>query len=505
MAISITRYVDIISGVVAGVQVLARELICRVITTNPLLPPNTLIELESSDEVAEYFGSTSREYLRAAFYFGWISKNATRPRKLAFFRWVETAVAAFIYGGKGNQTLSDWTGIANGAISITMDNDTYVLTGIDFTGAASLSGVASILQTEINGADVAPQWANATVTWDAVAKRFILEGGAEGAYGEISAELAGSGTEILSLIKWSELTGAVFSESSDPQSVTDMLIIAADISNNFGSLVFNEVPTAAQALEAAIWIQNQNIRYMMPLMANADDVGTTLLEFLEAGLQAYGGVGMNINADSDSEFIDMFPAMILAATDYSRRASVQNYMYQIDDRLTPSVITTTIANYADDLLINYYGQTQQAGRKINFYQRGVLWGPDTSPRDMNVYANEMWLKDAATVNIMSLLLNLARISANASGRAKLLNTLQDVIDRALFNGTISVGKPINNTQKAYISEQTGDPLAWYQVQNLGYWLDCEIVQVGTEYIARYTLIYSKDDIIRKVDGSHQLI
>lgn len=503
MAISITRYVDIVSGVVAGVQVLARELIGRVITTNPLLPPQTLVEFDSADEVALFFGSTSKEYKRAAFYFGWISKNATRARKLSFFRWVDTAIEAFIYGGKGNQVLATWQAITDGAISITMGAQTFVLSGMDFSGALTLSDVAAIIQSEVSGASVDPEWANATVTWDSVNKQFVLTGGAAGSLGGISAQTAGVGTEIITLMKWSVATGAVFSDSSGAETVTDMLIMSADISNNFGSFCFNDTPTVAQAEEAAIWNQNQNIRYMFSLMSTVDGSDTSLCDFINAGLGAYGGLAAAINAPG--EFIDMFPMMILAATDYTRRASVQNYMYQIDDRLTPTVTADNQANTADAARTNYYGQTQQAGRKINFYQRGILWGMPSSPADMNVYANEMWLKDAATVNIMSLLLNLARLSANSSGRAKLFNTLQDVIDRALFNGTISVGKPLNNAQKTYITEETGDPLAFYQVQNLGYWLDCEIIQVGIEYIARYTLIYSKDDIIRKVEGSHQLI
>jgi len=57
---------------------------------------------------------------------------------------------------------------------------------------------------------------------------------------------------------------------------------------------------------------------------------------------------------------------------------------------------------------------------------------------------------------------------------------------------------------------TGDDLAWYQVQNTGYWLNADIqpyvtVDSRTEYKIVYVLIYSKDDAVRKVEGSHILI
>jgi len=52
-------------------------------------------------------------------------------------------------------------------------------------------------------------------------------------------------------------------------------------------------------------------------------------------------------------------------------------------------------------------------------------------------------------------------------------------------------------------------MAWKQVQNLGYWLGVVIepivVDLVTEYQINYTLIYSKDDVIRFVQGTDILI
>ena len=122
----------------------------------------------------------------------------------------------------------------------------------------------------------------------------------------------------------------------------------------------------------------------------------------------------------------------------------------------------------------------------------------------------MWFKDAAGAKIMELLLSLARVSANATGRSQLIAVLQSVIETATFNGTISIGKPLNTTQKLYIGNLTGDANAWQQVYRLGYWIDCTLQSYvttdgRTEWKAVYTLIYSKDDAIRKVEGSHVLI
>ena len=59
-------------------------------------------------------------------------------------------------------------------------------------------------------------------------------------------------------------------------------------------------------------------------------------------------------------------------------------------------------------------------------------------------------------------------------------------------------------------EQSGNDDAPFQVENSGYWVDAEIESTTTsdnrvEFQANYTLIYLKDDVIRKVNGTHTLI
>jgi hypothetical protein len=165
------------------------------------------------------------------------------------------------------------------------------------------------------------------------------------------------------------------------------------------------------------------------------------------------------------------------------------------------------ADAYDLINVNYYGSTQQAGQIISFYQQGLLQGASitTNIIDMGAYVNEIWLKDAASSAIMNLLVTLPQIPANNQGRNQILAILQGVINTALNNGTISVGKTLTVPQQMFITQATGDPLAWYQVQNAGYWVDVIITKSGNNFIATYTLIYSKNDVIRKVVGVHTLI
>lgn len=381
MAISFTKYVDITSGVGGGAGVRQRDLIGRIFTTSALLAVGTIAEFDTLADVGTLFGSTSDEYKRASFYFGWVSKNISSPKKISFARWDDTPV-----------------------------------------------------------------------------------------------------------------TG---------ETLTEVLTASTEASNNFGSFAFISELTLVQVEEVATWNAAQNAMFQYCAKVTAANATAW-----SAALMGYAGMSLTLDEIAD-EYHELIPMIILAATNYSKRNAVQNYMFQ-QFNATPTVTTTVLSTAYDNERINYYGRTQTAGQNIDFYQRGVLMGGATSPTDMNTYANEQWLKDAAGSAIMSLLLSMPKVSANAGGRAQLIAILQSVIDQALFNGSISVGKTLNTTQKLFIGTITGDDLAWHQVQSIGYWVDCVLesyvtVDGRTEWKAVYTLLYGKDDVIRSVDGTHILV
>lgn len=381
MAISFTKYVDITSGVGGGAGVRQRDLIGRIFTTNVLLAIGTIAEFDTLADVGTFFTTTSEEYKRASFYFGWVSKNISSPKKISFARWDDTP---------------------------------------------------------------------------------------------------GTG-----------------------ETLTEVLTASTEASNNFGSFAFIPALTLVQVTEVATWNAAQNVMFQFCAKVAAADASAW-----STALIGYAGLSLTLD-EIANEYHELIPMTILAATNYNKRNAVQNYMFQ-QFNVTPTVTTTTMSNAYDGERINYYGRTQTAGQNIDFYQRGVLMGGATAPTDMNTYANEQWLKDAAGSTIMSLLLSMPKVSANAGGRAQLIAVLQSVIDQALFNGTISVGKTLNTVQKLYIGTITGDDLAWHQVQSIGYWVDCTLesyvtVDGRTEWKAVYTLLYGKDDVIRSVDGTHILV
>ena len=511
MSIAFSRYIDITSGVGAGTVVPGRDLSGLMITTNPLVPTTSFVSFTSASEVGAYFGTTSVEYYRAALYFGWVSKNITSPSILTFWRWVSnnlTAVAPQIFGALNSNPatqLAAWTVITNGSFGLTIAGVAQTFSGLNFTAAASMAAVAAILQTAVSAA-----FTGSTVVYDAARNSFDFTGGTTGA-ATITVQEGVTGTFIAGTytgqagLGW--LAGAILSNGAAAESVTQTLNNLIGATDNFGSFLFIPSLSLQQATDAATWTNLQNVTYMFTLPVITANAATW-----SPALIGFSGVALTLSTSSVSgQYPEQVPMMVEAATDYTQPNATQNYMFQLFPTLIPSVTTDAVANTMDSLRINYIGQTQTNGQTLQFYQRGLLMGGATAPTDMNTFANEQWLKSNISGALATLLLSLSEISANAQGLSQVLSILQTVINQAVFNGVISVNKTLTQAQILYIGMITGDSNAWYQVQTIGYWVNAVITSAVNpltmlvEYTITYTLIYSKDDVIRSVDGTDILI
>ena len=417
--------------------------------------------------------------------------------------------------------------VGQNVIGVGIPSGTTVASIVSGT-AITISNAATIANTDVelqfyNTADI--QFALSTVTFNSLTNGFDFVGGDNTVNAIISVQPGlspSTDVTVSGFLGWipeaandgngnlNPTTGAIWANGKTAESITNTLTFSSTLSNNFGSFLFltNLNITLDQAIEAATWNQTQNVLYMYTVPVTSANSATWSAQV--GGLGSFGGVGLTIS-DVAGQYPEQMPMMIEAATDYTAVNSVQNYMFQIFPGITPSVTTDAQSASLDAASVNYYGSTQTAGQLISFYQRGLLLGASNPVNitDMNAYVNEIWFKDAMAVAILNLLLGLAQVSANAQGRSQILATIQSVISQALNNGTISVGKTLSAAQQAFITNETNDNKAWYQVQNSGYWVDCQIVPIPnvspTQYEADYTLIYSKDDVIRKVVGTQTLI
>ena len=86
-------------------------------------------------------------------------------------------------------------------------------------------------------------------------------------------------------------------------------------------------------------------------------------------------------------------------------------------------------------------------------------------------------------------------------------TIQNQIERALTNGTISVGKSLSDVEKASIKNFTNDDAAADQVISIGYYLTVTIAfnETDQEQQATYKLVYASDEAVRKITGQQALV
>lgn len=539
MSIDITKYVRITSGVGAGSGVATRQLVGRFLTKSTRIAPNTIFEATSAAQVLAKFNNdvASNEYRRAQAYFAFVSKNIKSPPMMSFVRWDTSTFIPPVFTGNSTPKTTTILGqiqamSAQAGFQIAYGAAAAVTVRFDARPATSFLDMAPIIQTALQtAASGITALAGATVVFNLSSNRLIITGSTGTTAGSIVISAAAS-NDASTLLGF--MTGDFTSiDGRVGDNAVQALNRATNISDNFGSFAFidalddwQSTVVGSRPQDVAAWNASYNNKFLFSHYVTQAQA----TQAWYAAFMAYAGCGFTLTQDNnaspstDSElFQAQSPMEILAATDYAAKNGTQNFMfYQFDGRsfgvdadgnrvAGPGAIgDTTMSDNLDAIRVNYQGVTMTAGQQIAFYQRGVLMGGATAARDMNTYANEMWLKDAFLANIMQLLLAI-KVSANEVGRGQLLLNMQSVIDQALFNSTITSGKPLNSTQQAYITQVTGSDKAWHQVQTSGYWINASLSSSVnpqsslTEWQFNYTLVYSKDDVVRRVVGSDILI
>jgi hypothetical protein len=487
MAISQSKYINIVSSIGGGSSVNQRDLMGRVFTSNYLVPVNRVLEFSGGktsalSAIADYFGITSAEYVFANRYFSFSTAANTEPQKISFARYNQgTATNATLISGVV-PALSVLQAITAGTLSITVGTTDVDLTDVNLSSATSYADVATLLTTAFDGGVD-------SVVYDTNNKRFVIS--------STSALSYATGT-VAEAIGWTSADG-ILSEASEAKTPLETISESAELSNNFFSFCFLDALTSGEIETVAQWTDSQNVKYMYSVSVNESNY-----EAIQTAVKDYDGVALTL--DLHNEHAEFMPMSAFAAVDYTKPNSTMDVFYKQFDNVTPSVTSNAKRYIYDPLRINYYGTTQQAGQAVSFYQDGVLQGSIPS---MTVYANEAWLKDAFITDILNMRMGLDSLPANNTGKSLVMSALMETVNLALSNGVVLAGKELTGTQKAYITTITGDEDGWIAVQNSGYRLSAEIEQYQeygiTKYKISFLFVYSKGDTINYVDGRDILI
>lgn len=141
-------------------------------------------EYSDIDGVAEDFPNTSPEFLWAQTFFA----QEPKPDLLYIGRWAQSATAGVLHGAiltPAQQLMSVFQGITSGSFYVEVDGVAYSVTGLNFSGAVNLNGVASIIQAALTTLG-----STARVIWGAVNQRFDVISGTTGATSTVSYGLS---------------------------------------------------------------------------------------------------------------------------------------------------------------------------------------------------------------------------------------------------------------------------------------------------------------------------
>lgn len=113
--------------------------------TTPQIPMQQTVEVTSLESVASLYGAVSKEYSYASEFFGYTSKNATKPEKLTFYNNYPDAQKAALVGAAISM-LNDIK--KEGSLNLTINGDEYNF-DINLENISSFSDAADIINSNL--------------------------------------------------------------------------------------------------------------------------------------------------------------------------------------------------------------------------------------------------------------------------------------------------------------------------------------------------------------------
>ena len=382
----------------------------------------TYVDLES---VAEDFGTSAPEYLSASLYFG----QTPRHNQLMIGRWLRTATAGLIQGGiltTAEQAMANWTSITTGSFKVSIDGIEQSVTGLDFSAATNLNGVASEINTVLTGA---------TAAWDG--SRFVITSATTGASSSVGyASAAASGTDISAQLKLTSATALVPVPGYDAETPVECATALANLSGMWYGLTFaaSTMPTDDQAVDVAAFIQGASISRIFGFT----ETDTRVLDAawttdMASRLKALNYTRSFVTFSANKYAVaSMFGRAF--SVNFSANRSTITLMYKQEPGVVAELLTETQAQTLKAKRCNVFVQYQNDTAIIQY---GVMSG--------QAYFDEIhgldWFTDALQTALYNLLYqSKTKIPQTDAGQNQLVNTASNVCAEAINNGLVAPGQ-----------------------------------------------------------------
>lgn len=395
----------------------------NIIGTSASLPAGDRIRFYSDmDGVAADFAANTEEYKAAQIFFS----QSPKATELAISRRFVNAVAGQLLGGLGvEKNIATWNAIANGAFNITIDGQAEQVVGMDFSGAANLNAVATIIQTALQ-----LQAAGSTCVWNG--SRFILSSGSTGPTSTITfASAPGAGTDISGLMACRVEDLGYFTAGVAAESITASLNALQDKNQSWYGFMFTKEVTADDMKEAAAWAEARvKIFGYTSSASNIQDAAQTndLASFFKDN-----GYDRTFGIYDDNDPYSVASAFARAfVVNFNEQNSTMTLKFKRLPGTTPVTITESQRLALTKKNINYYSYFGESA----MLAEGVM----ASGKFFDEIHGLDWFQNAIETNVFGYLYTqTTKVPQTDKGVARLVAQVEKACNDAVNNGLLAPG------------------------------------------------------------------
>ena len=376
------------------------------------------------DGVAADFSTTDEEYKAAQIFFS----QSPRPSELAIGRRFPSAAPGELMGSTTSYTTSiaSWQAVTAGSFDIKLDGVNKSLTAMNFSAAANLNAVASVIQTKLTAAA-----AGATIVFDGT--RFIVRSATTGATSTVDfATPTGSGTDISAMLGLDAAGLGIKSTGVAAETITASLDALQSFDGSWYGLAFTKEVTEQNIKDAAAWTETKTkiLGYSTSASNVQDGASTTDIASVFKGLLYRRTFGVWDNDDA-------YPAVSAMARAFTVNFNEQNSTITLKFKTLPGI---------SPLSINESQRLTLVSKNVNYYTR---FGDSAMLAEgvmaSGVFFDEVhgldWLQNAIETNVFGYLYTrTTKVPQTDKGVALIAQQVEKALADAVNNGLIAAGQ-----------------------------------------------------------------
>lgn len=421
-----------------------------VLTSTYLLPTtNPATAFVSASAVAAVFGAASPEAEFAQQYFTGLTNQQKAPSALVIGLNMQTALGAWIQSAPVTAELSALQKISDGALTITINGSPVEATGIDLSGAQSLSEVATTVAAKLTGTKGA---------YNSDLNAFIFTTEQTGATATIGYATAGSGgTDLSTLLGLTQTAGAVLSQGTAAMTVAQNLNAIMAATANWSQFTTLDEVTDRETAEAyAAWADaDDDFVYLFwstdSKMTNTQTQASTIAAALQNTYNCTVMLYTLSNAAAAAALA--YPATIK----WDQEQGMKVLFGKSATGVPASVTDEQIASTLDALNVSYVGQFATRNADFVFFNRGAASSSMYGFYDTLI--GMIWLRSKIQRACMDGFNSVNRVPYNAKGYTMIKAWISDPIRSAKTVGVIDTGVALSDAQIAQITQEVGEDIS----------------------------------------------